>query len=116
MSDYKQVIIIRKDLDMGTGKIAAQAAHAARGAAEYADEDVKTPWVLSGETKIVLAADSKEDLLEIKKQLSLTDIPKKLVADQGHTELDPGTVTAMAVGPAEASKIDNYTGDLSLFR
>jgi PTH2 family peptidyl-tRNA hydrolase len=42
-------------------------------------------------------------------------LPHAVVRDAGHTQLDPGTVTTLAVGPANDAMVDKVTGDLSLF-
>ena len=42
-------------------------------------------------------------------------LPNAVIRDAGHTQLDSGTVTAVAVGPAEDDEVDRVTGDLSLY-
>jgi len=37
-----------------------------------------------------------------------------LVKDAGHTEIPPGTVTVVGIGPGPRSEIDKITGDLQL--
>jgi len=121
----KQVIVVRKDLGMRKGKAMAQACHASRGAAEIArkrfdvgDEDEKEPvhlaWIMSGETKIVVGIEGKDNLVDLYHEVNDSGIPCKLVKDLGHTELEPGTPTAVGVGPAKESEIDEYTSHLEL--
>ena len=40
-------------------------------------------------------------------------MPHKLVEDAGRTELEPGTQTALGIGPARPAEIDTVTGDLN---
>lgn len=121
--NFKQVIVVRKDLNISRGKEIAQACHASRGAAELSrkdynknnDKPVYTTWIMQGETKIVVGVDTKEELFELFKEVNEDrDIPAKLVRDHGHTELETGTMTAAGFGPAEAEKIDEYTSHLKL--
>ncbi|HEY1639522.1 MAG TPA: peptidyl-tRNA hydrolase Pth2 [Streptosporangiaceae bacterium] len=111
----KLVLVVRADLGMGRGKIAAQAAHAAVaaalasiGRAEFAE------WLSEGQPKVVLRVNSAEDLLAITVQATAAELPSQLVEDAGRTQLAPGTPTCCAVGPAAAERIDTVTGELSL--
>ena len=62
--EYKQVLVFRTDLQMGKGKIAAQAGHAAVSAAQAAYQQHKKwweAWMYEGQRKIaVKVADEKE--------------------------------------------------------
>ena len=114
----KQVILVRKDLKMGAGKVAAQAAHAS--VLSYLNVLKKQPdiikeWVLSGQTKIVLKLKDAAEAENIKKKLSAAKIPFAVVTDAGRTQVAPGTETAIGIGPYYADKLDAITGDLPLF-
>ncbi len=99
---------------MGTGKLAAQVAHAAmRAAAEASDRSCHS-WESDGAAKVVLKADSADQLRRLADDARRSGLPHSLVTDAGRTQLDPGTVTALGVGPAVADEIDHVTGDLSL--
>lgn len=110
----KQVIVLRKDLGMRKGKMIAQGAHAALGAAERADDTKKQMWELSGQTKIVVGIEGSDKLLDVYKEANNDGVPVNLIRDEGRTELEPGTMTAVAIGPDEEEIVDQYTGDLSL--
>jgi len=116
---YKQVIVIRSDLCMSAGKVAAQACHACLGASEEVrrrQPSVWRAWQAEGGRKIVVAVSSKEALVEVSKRARRMGIPRYLVEDRGLTEIPPGSITALGIGPALASKIDKVTGNLPLLK
>ena len=65
----KQAIIVRTDLKMGKGKIAAQSCHACLGAYKKANKIDVRKWELSGGKKVVLKVSSEETLEEFKTEL-----------------------------------------------
>ncbi|MDG6955769.1 MAG: peptidyl-tRNA hydrolase [Nitrososphaerota archaeon] len=113
----KQAIVVRSDLGMGKGKIAAQVAHASLSAAEAAQH--KKPgwyaeWKDGGQAKIVLKAGSEGDLRELFRRAKSAGLPAALIEDRGLTQVEPGSVTCMAVGPAPDGDVDAITGKLKL--
>jgi PTH2 family peptidyl-tRNA hydrolase len=116
MENYKQIIIIRKDLGMGTGKIAAQSSHAAVEALEKAKQknpDWVKKWKETGQTKVVVKVKSEKELLEWKRKLA-NKFPTALIRDAGHTQIKPGTLTALGIGPAPEKELDRFTQELQL--
>jgi len=111
----KQAIVARTDVGMGTGKLAAQVAHASLSAYEDTDGPARREWKGEGQKKVVLKGESERQLFELADAAERKGIPHAIVRDAGHTQLDPGTVTALAVGPADEGLIDEVTGDLSLY-
>jgi PTH2 family peptidyl-tRNA hydrolase len=113
----KLVLVVRTDLGMGRGKIAAQAAHAAVAATlaglHRGDADLGA-WLQDGQPKVVLRVPGLDELDEIAARARAADLPVEIIRDAGRTQLDPGTTTCCAVGPAEASRIDTVTSALSL--
>ena len=116
MGDIKQVIIIRTDLKMGKGKIAAQVGHACVLGAEHVrkshPEWYEEWW--GGQEKIVLKVTSIKDLQEVKRYAIDLNLPWSEVTDAGHTQIAPGTTTCISIGPAPENLIDRITGDLKL--
>ena len=105
--EIKQVILVRGDLGMGRGKIAAQACHASLGAFRKAVKqnlELVRQWDREGETKIVLKVDLKT-MIDFKGWADAEGIPSYMVQDAGRTQLEPGTKTALAIGPADAEKL-----------
>jgi len=109
----KQVIVVRKDLEMGKGKLATEVAHASFGAARVADEKIVKKWEGFAK-KVVLKVESQKELKDIYKEAKKGKLPCFLVKDAGLTQLKSGTVTAVGIGPAEEKKIDKITGKLKL--
>jgi PTH2 family peptidyl-tRNA hydrolase len=113
----KQAIVVRKDLGMRTGKLATQVAHASVGAYRAWQRDNPLSfdeWSDQGQKKIVLRADSEEILTVLEGAAVKVDMPHYLVRDHGRTQVDPGTLTALALGPAEAEDVDRLTSTLQL--
>ena len=111
----KQAIVARTDVGMKTGKLAAQVAHASLSAYEKAGPSARSDWKSGGQKKIVLKASGEKQLRQLADEARREGLPYALVRDAGHTQLEPGTVTALAVGPGEESIVDKVTGDLSLY-
>ncbi|PSQ14394.1 aminoacyl-tRNA hydrolase [Halobacteriales archaeon QS_8_69_73] len=111
----KQAIVARTDLGMGQGKLAAQVAHASLSAYESADSSARSGWTSGGQKKVVLKGAGESQLQELADQARREGLPYALVRDAGHTQLEPGTLTALAVGPGAENVIDKVTGELSLY-
>ena len=111
----KQAIVARTDLGMGQGKLAAQVAHASLSAYEDTGKRTRKRWKGEGQKKIVLKADGEETLFRLADAAERRGLPNAIVRDAGHTQLEPGTVTCLAVGPGDDDEVDRVTGDLSLY-
>jgi PTH2 family peptidyl-tRNA hydrolase len=111
----KQAIVARADIGMGEGKLAAQVAHASLSAYEDAGCKSQKAWKGEGQKKVVLKATGESELFELADVAEREGLPHAVIRDAGHTQLDPGTATALAVGPAEDELVDRVTGDLSLY-
>ncbi len=117
MTEIKQVILVRTDLEMGKGKLAAQVAHAALMSyleAIKIDKELVDQWIKEGQKKIVLKVNNEEELVRFYNAFKYKKIPCAIVEDAGLTQLQPGTKTALGVGPWKADEIDQLTGSLKL--
>jgi len=115
--EFKQVIVVRRDLDMGKGKIAVQVAHAAVSAAEEARERFTEwweAWMREGQCKVAVKVDSVEEIVQLEERSRELRLPFARVTDRGLTQVEPGTVTCLGIGPAPSSIIDKLTGNMSL--
>lgn len=131
----KQVIVVRKDLKMRKGKLAAQVAHAAMkillDGAYTADvnfdggdmEALVIPleneglkkWLRGPFTKVVVGCKDEEELLDLAEQSRKLGFPTALITDSGATEFHGvPTKTCVAIGPASSVAIDELTGNLKL--
>ncbi len=115
--EIKQVIILRKDIDMGTGKMVAQGSHASLMSflhTEKSHPEIARKWLAEGETKIVLKVNKQVEFEELKNRLKTSGIPFQVVKDAGQTQVPPGTETAIGVGPYYADDINKITAKLKL--
>lgn len=123
---HKQVIVLRKDLNMRKGKMVAQGAHASLAAIlglGHRDKDQLTiplderaaPWLTGRFTKICVYVNSECALLDVHRQAKGAGLITTLTQDAGLTEFAGiPTYTAVAVGPDRADRIDPITGHLPL--
>ena len=114
--DIKQVIVIRKDLNMRKGKCVAQGCHAAMDALENQENNqVIEEWWAQGSTKICVSVSSEQELVDTYNKACAARLPCSIITDAGRTEFNGiPTKTAVAIGPADAAEIDKITGTLSL--
>lgn len=110
----KLVLIVRKDLKMGIGKIAAQCSHASVMAYQKSGSLLLLRWAASGHKKIVVECPDEQALLDIRDKAKEHRILTNVVHDAGHTQVAPGTSTVLAVGPAREDLINQITGHLRL--
>jgi PTH2 family peptidyl-tRNA hydrolase len=120
--EVKQVIIIRKDLKMNAGKLAAQASHASisflvdRFIKKDKLTEAETIWVEEKFTKICLKVNSEEELLRIYQSAKSQNLECVLITDAGLTEFHGvPTKTCIAIGPDFSDKIDKITNNLKLY-
>ncbi|RLI34703.1 peptidyl-tRNA hydrolase [Candidatus Bathyarchaeota archaeon] len=115
--EYTQNIVVRGDLKISKGKLCGQVAHAAVLAAEKARKN-RTEWwrrwLEEGQRKVILKVENLKELLKLKEEAEKLGLPAELVQDRGLTELPPGTVTCLGIGPGPISLVDKVTGKLKL--
>jgi len=131
MCKSKQVIVMRKDLNMRKGKMVSQGSHASlkvffdKMKSEWIHEDIKryhflanmdmVEWIDGEFTKITVYVKSEEELLEIHNKAKQSGIPCSLIKDKGHTEFNGvETYTCCAIGPDSIEKVDIITSHLPL--
>lgn len=126
----KQVIVIRKDLNMRKGKTVAQGAHASvdslirmmvycenenMAQLSFDRKGVIAKWFEDGVAKICLYVNSEDELMKVYDNAMGHKLPVSLIEDAGLTEFHGEvTKTCLAIGPWYADEIDAVTGDLKL--
>ena len=112
--EYKQVIIVREDLKLPKGKLAAQVAHGSVEAVMKSENDKVQRWMREGQKKVVLKIENEKKLVELFQRAKDSGLKASLIKDAGHTVLKPGTVTVVGIGPDEETRIDDFTKDLKM--
>lgn len=110
----KQVILVRSDLKLGKGKVAATVAHASVAAFLKANYYSRKKWLKEGMKKVVLKVKNEKELLGFHKKFLKKGMPCELISDKGLTQVPPGTLIALGVGPMNDKKLDAFTKKLKL--
>ena len=126
--EVKQLIIVRRDLSMKKGKIAAQACHASMGALlsmatkmeqelviNFDTYPIARKWLYGDFAKVVLSVNSEEELRECYKIAQDNDLSCSFIVDNGTTVFNNvKTPTCVGIGPASSSQLDTLFGHLKL--
>ena len=112
--DLKQVILVRHDLKLPKGKMAAQVSHASLETALKSHKDDLQKWRSQGMKKVILKVADQKELLKFKQMAEDPGLVAALITDAGHTVVEPGTMTCLGIGPDKEDKIDKLTGHLKM--
>lgn len=123
--ECKLVLVVRTDLGMTKGKIAAQCSHAtlacyktltraAQRNPSSAEARLLQRWERRGQAKIAVQVKSEAELLDLMGKARSLGITAEVIQDAGRTQIDPGSLTVLGVGPAPKSLVDKVTGGLKL--
>jgi peptidyl-tRNA hydrolase, PTH2 family len=140
MMEPKQVIVVRRDLNMPPGKLAAQVAHASMAAVLSEGEFVEhrdakgallkrdfvigvqhrpslDHWLSGSFTKVCLMVHSEQELMEIYDRARALMLPCSLIEDSGRTVFHGiVTRTCIAIGPLIPEAFRGLTDHLKLYR
>lgn len=119
MSEYKQVIVLRDDLNMRKGKMIAQGAHASMAAllkdGQLIEDERIEQWLGGAFTKIAVRVSSEEELMKVYHDAQNASALRSIIKDAGKTEFNGvPKYTAVAVGPGLVEDINEITGHLKL--
>jgi PTH2 family peptidyl-tRNA hydrolase len=109
--ELKMWLAVRCDLDLSAGKLATQAGHAYQWL--HDPRDAEKPWCTAGlprygSPKIAVRVDSERELQRVQSEAEKAGIPYYTVNDAGRTELEPGTTTVVAFGPAYRDELPPF--------
>ncbi|MBW3002925.1 peptidyl-tRNA hydrolase Pth2 [Candidatus Woesearchaeota archaeon] len=111
---YKQVILVRQDLKLPKGKLAAQVAHAAVDATLKSGKLKVAAWRREGMKKVVLKVKDQNELLNFQQLAKTENLVAAVITDAGRTVVEPGTITCLGIGPDKEDKIDKVTKELKI--
>jgi len=113
----KLVLIVRTDLGMTKGKVAAQCSHATLACykASLKSSQYLATWEHHGQAKIVLKSVSEEEMLGLQSAARFAGFVAESIKDAGRTQVTAGSRTVLGIGPAPISAIDRITGHLTLY-
>jgi len=109
---YKQVIVIRRDLEMSPAKLGVQIAHGAIESYIRTNPVIREEWHMEGMRKIVLMIKTLDELKELKKSVKNAIC----IIDFGLTELEPNTITGLTFPIMLNEDINKITKHLKLYR
>ena len=112
--DIKQVILVRADLKMPKGKLAAQVAHASVDAVLSSRKKKIKLWKSIGMKKVCLKVKNLEELNFYVNKAQEAGLQTATITDAGKTVFKGPTVTCAAIGPDDSEKIDKITKELKM--
>lgn len=113
------VLVTRNDLNLSSGKLAAQCSHATAECilkAKRQSPQILDKYLKTGARKIVCNTTNIDELKRIYGQAKDAGLICHMVRDAGHTEIPAGTVTVVGIGPGIRSSIDKITSSLPLVK
>ncbi|KAJ6072689.1 hypothetical protein N7467_010774 [Penicillium canescens] len=116
--EVKLVLVVRMDLGMTKGKIAAQCSHATLACYKYfleyaPDSAILRRWERGGQAKIALQVKSEDEVLVMQAQAMSLGLCARVIQDAGRTQIASGSKTVLGIlGPK--SVVDGVTGHLKL--
>jgi len=117
LEECKLVLVVRTDLGMTKGKIAAQCGHATLAcykALSGSNPKLLRHWETTGQAKIALQCASEDDLLLLQATAQSLNLCARTIQDAGRTQITPGSMTVLGIGPGPVSLINQVTGKLKL--
>lgn len=126
----KAVFVVRADLGMTPGKMAAQVTHAAldlvrqneaansfyKSVGGDSRDDFLAQWLGTGEKVVILQCEDLVEMKALQEKAGHMQLFCSVVRDAGRTEVEPGTQTVVGFGPHYEDVVNQLTGHLQLLR
>ncbi|KFZ05844.1 hypothetical protein V501_07973 [Pseudogymnoascus sp. VKM F-4519 (FW-2642)] len=114
--ECKLVLVVRTDLGMTKGKIAAQCGHAVLACykSSLRTNPYLRAWERGGQAKIAVQINSEAGIEELAAKAKAAGLVAEVVCDAGRTQIAAGSMTVLGVGPGKRSLVDQVTGGLKL--
>lgn len=123
VDELKMWLVVRTDIDLPKGKLAAQAGHGFASAiinALQKDADDRTSIVSDyfnmSQPKIVVGTKNEESLKKIQKECDELGIPNALITDEGRTVFSEPTITVLGIGPCYRNTLPKSVNRLQLLK
>lgn len=116
--EMKLALVVRTDLKMGKGKVAAQCAHAAVSCYEkclVSGKGEVEQWDRQGQAKVVLATKEEAGLKQLAGEARKAGLVAVVIHDAGHTQVASGTATVVGIGPGPTEIVDEITSQLKTY-
>jgi len=117
LEECKLVLVVRTDLGMTSGKIAAQCSHATLAcykALAKSNPQLLRHWERTGQAKIALKCSSEDEMLTLQAMAQSLNLCARSIQDGGRTQVAAGSKTVLGIGPAPVKIINQVTGKLKL--
>lgn len=118
---YSMIVLVRKDLSMKPGKVAAQCIHAITGAYNQTLDSKITQLFMKSDFErrvLCLKIANEEEMIKMKASLDELKINNFIQVDLGFTQVPAMTKTVMAIGPVYTNgctNISHLIQNLSLY-
>ncbi|KAG0748475.1 hypothetical protein G6F57_000819 [Rhizopus arrhizus] len=112
-----KTLVVRSDLGMSKGKIAAQCGHATLACykvTKKVNPETLKAWEHASQPKVALKCDSEEKLLKLQAVALGLGLTAQTIKDAGRTQIAPGSRTVLGIGPGPSELIDQVTSHLKL--
>ncbi|PWN98489.1 peptidyl-tRNA hydrolase [Tilletiopsis washingtonensis] len=113
----EQVLLVRTDLKMDKGKIAAQCSHATLAcykAMLVSNPTILKQWERIGQAKVALKCPNEEEMQRLEAAAKKLNLCARSIRDAGRTQVAAGSRTVLGIGPGPVKLIDQVTGHLKL--
>ncbi|KAK7518741.1 One of two mitochondrially-localized peptidyl-tRNA hydrolase [Phyllosticta citriasiana] len=117
--ECKLILVVRTDLKMGQGKVAAQCGHATLACYKAflrtaPNSPVLKRWEHYGQMKVALKCTSEDEMQMLQAQALSLGLCAQIIHDAGRTQIAAGSATVLGIGPGPVSVINQVTGGLKL--